>query len=374
MAWTEKLPSGKHRGVYRDAAGRRRSVGTFSHKSAALRAANAKETEVRRRLREDPDAHKKLWGEWVEDWWPTRGVEPSTEKTDRGRLEKHLRPRWESVQLGSIRRHDVKAWVAELLRDGMSPSTAQRCVHLLSASLVAAVDAEILDGNPAARIDVAKGGRKIERFLTHEEFDAVLEQMATDDERLVAEFLAYTGLRWGEMAGLHVHRIDLARGQVRVVETYDEKNGHIKAYPKGADERVVPLTESLVDQLRDRLADRPDGSCGVEHRVGDCRHSLAFTGPRGGVLSNSNYANRVWHPAVLDAGIGHARIHDLRHTYASWLLQAGVSLAEVGQLLGHKVAATTQRYAHLGEVRYDEVLAALQGQKKAPRKGKKKGA
>ncbi|WP_243061202.1 site-specific integrase [Nocardioides sp. SR21] len=372
MAWTEKLPSGKYRGVYRDAAGRRRSVGTFGHKAAALRAANAKETEVRRRLREDPDAHKKLWGEWVEEWWPTRGVEPSTERTDRGRRDLHLKPRWESVQLGAIRRHDVKAWVADLLRGGMSPSTAQRCIHLLSASLVAAVDAEILDGNPAARIDVAKGGRKIERFLTHDELDAALAQMATSDERLVAEFLAYTGLRWGEMAGLHVHRVDLERGLVRVVETYDEKGRQIKAYPKGEDERVVPLTASLIEQLRPRVEGRAKGACGVDHRVGDCRHGLVFTAERGGVLSNSNYANRVWHPAVLDAEIGHARIHDLRHTYASWLLQEGVSLAEVGQLLGHKVAATTQRYAHLGEVRHEKVLRALGARpKKAKQKGRK---
>lgn len=364
MGWTEKLPSGKHRGLYRDAAGRRRSVGTFAHKSAALRAANAKEVEVRRRLREDPDAHKKLWGDWVEEWWPTRGVEASTERTDRGRLEKHLRPRWESVPLGAIRRHDVKAWVADLLRGGLSPSTTQRCVHLLSASLVAAVDAEILDGNPAARIDVAKGGRKIERFLTHEEFDAVLEQMATGRERLIAEFLAYTGLRWGELAGLHVNRVNLARGQVSVVETYDEKNGLIKAYPKGEDSRHVPLTSSLVKQLEALIETRPKEPCPVPHRVGVCRHPLLFAAERGGVLSNSNYANRVWHPAVLDAGIGHARIHDLRHTYASWLLQAGVSLAEVGKLLGHKVAATTQRYAHLGEVRHDAVLSALEGGKR----------
>lgn len=356
MAWAEKLPSAKYRGVYRDAAGRRRSAGTFSHKAAATRAAAAKETEVRRRLRDDPDAHKKLWGDWVEEWWPTRGVEPSTERTDRGRRDLHLMPKWEKVQLGAIRRHDVKAWVADLLRTGMSPSTAQRCIHLLSASLVAAVDAEILDGNPAARIDVAKGGRKVERFLTHDDFDATLEHM-NPDEQLVAEFLAYTGLRWGEMAGLHVNRVDLGRRQVRVVETFDEKNGLIKMYPKGTDARVVPLTDSLVEQLAP-LVDRK-GTCDVEHRVGQCRHPLLLTTERGAVMRNSNYANRVWHPALLDAGVEYARLHDLRHTYASWLLQAGVSLAEVGQLLGHKSSATTQRYAHLGEVRHATVLAAL---------------
>lgn len=357
MAWTEKLPSGKHRGVYRDAAGRRRSAGTFPHKSAAMRAAAAKETQVRRRLRDDPDAHRRTWGDWVEEWWPTRGVEPSTLRTDEGRLNNHLRPEWESVPLGAIRRHDVKGWVANLLRGGMSPSTAQRCVHLFSASLVAAVDAEILDGNPAARIDVAGDGRKVERFLTVEEVEAVMAQMSTKREALIVEFLAYTGLRWGELAGLHTNRVDLTRGRVKVEETFDEQAGKIKAYPKGQQVRWVPLTSSLVEQLEPLVARK--GTCGEEHRLGECRHPLLFTAERGAVLRNANFSNRAWKPALLDAGVESARIHDLRHTYASWLIQGGMSLAEVGALLGHKSVVTTQRYAHLGELNSSSVLAAL---------------
>lgn len=360
MAWTEKLPSGKHRGVYRDAAGKRRSAGTFPHKSAALRAAAAKETQVRRRLRDDPDAHKRLWGDWVDEWWQTRSVEPSTLKTDAGRLEKHLRGRWDDVPLGAIRRHDVKAWVADLLRSGLSPSTAQRCIHLLSASLVAAVDAEILDGNPAARIDVTKGTGQVERYLTRAEFAAILEQMSTDHERLVAEMLAYTGVRWGELAGLHANRVDLARRRILVSDVLDTKSGQMKPYPKGVARRYVPLTDSLVEQLAVRLEEvKGAGGCPVPHRLGVCRHPLVLTGPRGGALDNSNYTNRTWAPALLDAGVERARIHDLRHTYASWLLQGGVSLARVGQLLGHKSGATTQRYAHLDEVDHAEVLTAL---------------
>jgi integrase len=68
---------------------------------------------------------------------------------------------------------------------------------------------------------------------------------------------------------------------------------------------------------------------------------------------------KVFKAAAARAEIGHVRIHDLRHTYASWLLQGGRDLAEVGDLLGHASPLTTQRYARLAEIASQDVLDAL---------------
>ncbi len=362
MAWSEKLPSGRYRGVYRDGAGKRRSAGVFVHKAKAEREAGAKEVDARKMLWRDPEAYKRPWGEWAEEWMRGRVVEATTARADEIRLRKHLVPRWAGVPLGSITRHDVKVWAAELGRGEIQPPTVQRIVHLFSASMNAAVDAEVVEANPAARIKLTNGALEQERYLTHEEFDAVREHLPTEQDRLIADMLANTGLRWSEMAGLHWSRVDLRRGKVRVVETYSDTAGVMKAYPKGKRVRGVDLTDDLVAELS-ALNRTTTGNCGVPHSAGICRGGLVFTTPRGRPLRNSNWSP-IWRNAVADAEIGHARIHDLRHTFASWLLQKGIPLAEVGKLMGHVSTQTTAKYAHLAETPSEAIRLALA----APRK------
>lgn len=362
MAWAERLPSGKYRGLYRDAQGKRRSAGTFSHKPKAVRAAGSKEEQARKAMQRDPEAFKRPWLEWCEEWWPTRTVAASTLRMDAARRKNYLDPRWGSVAIGSITRQDIKAWAAQLRRDGLGPESVKRCVHLLSASLVAAMDAEVIDANPAARIKLPGGALAPERYLTREEYDAIRAQLPTTGDQFIADLLVHTGLRWGEAAGLHRARVDLARGNIRVVETFDESDGTMAPYPKGKRVRDVPLTPELSAWLAESTWSRKD--CGVEHSTGRCPGPLLVTTEEGAALRNSNWSYRVWKPAVEASGVGHARIHDLRHTYASWLLQQGLSLAEVGDLLGHVSSQTTQRYAHLAGTRHDSVRAALAATRK----------
>lgn len=357
MAWSEKLPSGRYRGVYRDGAGKRRSAGTFTHKAKAEREAAAREKDSRSLLWRDPEAYKRPWGEWADEWLAGRQVEVTTAHADTVRLNLHLRPRWNDVPIGSVTRQDVKVW-AKSLRGSVGAETVRRIVHLFSASLNAAVDAEVLEANPAARLALPKGSREHERFLTHDEFGTILEQLPTKRDRLVAELLANTGLRWSELAGLHWSRVDLGRARLQVVETYNESGATMKPYPKGKRSRWVPLTAGLVAVLAEHQGQGRGPTCGVEHSSGICRSSLVLTTERGRPLRNSNWSP-IWRDAVKDAGVGHCRIHDLRHTYASWLLQRGIPLAEVGRLMGHVSTQTTANYAHLAESPDEAIRIAL---------------
>lgn len=367
MAWTQRVSDGRHRGLYRDAAGKVRSVGTFDHKAEALRRAGAAEDDARKLNWRDPDASRRTWGQWCETWLASRGVESSTSASDRGRIDRYLLPRWGQVQLGAITRHDVKTWAGEL-RAGtavvhgepaarpLAAATVTRVVAVLSASLSAAIDADILTTNPASRLKLAPATPAVERFLTHEEAGRVLSHL-TGTELLIAQLLLGTGMRWGEMTGLHWHRVDLERGVIRIVEAWDRISGTMKAYPKGRKIRDVPAPPWLLEALSS--ASRGDRvTCGRRHADGACRSGLVIVNPAGSPYDTSAW-RKTWEAAVAAAKVGHVRTHDLRHTYASWLLQSGVPLAEVGRLLGHASSQTTAGYAHLAETPAAMVLSAL---------------
>lgn len=366
MGWAEKLPSGAWRALYRDRQGRRRSAGTFRLKAAAVRAAGAAEDDARRAGWRDPNAGLISWGEWCDAWLETRPVSAGTAARDASPLAKHVRPVWDDVPLVDITRQDVRAWAAKMRRDGLAASSVLRYLSVFSASLTAAVDANLIVVNPATRLKLPPASKGHERFLTEEEYGALVAQL-DDRDAAIANFLVGTGARWGEMAGLHLHRIDVERGMVGFVEVWDAKARSVKPYPKGKANREVPFLDWV--KATTPLTGTAK-TCGLDHLEGRCRSGLVFPAAGGGVVDVANWTKRVWVHAVKDAGIGHVRVHDLRHTYASWLLQAGVSLAEVGRLLGHRSSATTERYAHLAQTPRAMIAAALP----APRVGQTWGS
>ncbi|MBF4603712.1 tyrosine-type recombinase/integrase [Curtobacterium sp. VKM Ac-2884] len=345
MAWTEKLPSGRWRGAYRLTDGSKRSAGTFDHKKAAMNAAAAAEVNAAALGWRDPRAGARTWGDWVTEWWPTRNVEPSTLLRDDSRRKTHLDDRWGPIPLVDITRHDVKAWAAELVAGGMAAATRDRCVALLSASLVAAVDAEVLTANPAARLRLASADNTRERYLTKDEAFRLLDEIPEGVPRAMAAMLFGTGLRWGEAAGATVQRLDRPGAQFRVAETWDDKLKQPKDYPKGRRRRTVPVPDWTLEYLKPLVTGRRTG--------------FVFLSADGTPLDHHNYRRRIWMPAVTRAGLDDVHLHDARHTYASWLIQQGVPLEEVGRLLGHVSPLTTRRYAHLAETPSVAVLGAL---------------
>lgn len=360
MAWVKKRTSGAYQALYRDLAGRERSAGTFRHKAEALRRAGEAEINARNPLWKDPNASTMTWGQWVEIWWPTRTVEPGTLSRQFGDRRKHLDPRWKDVRLCDITRMAVSEWAISQ-REKVSATTVQRHVHLLSASLNAAVDEGILQANPAARLKLAPPSQGGERYLTRDEVFRVLDVL--EGQALVATaLLVGTGLRFGEMAGLHVNRWHGTR--VDVVESYDRQEHRIKAYPKSRKLRTVPVPQWLRTIVEDWLeTSERTATCGLDHPK--CRSGLLVPGLRGAAIDSGWYRSVVFLPALAKAGVAVARPHDLRHTYASWLIQDGIPLTEVQALLGHSSIVTTQRYQHLSPAHSAAVLHSL-GQGPAP--------
>lgn len=353
MPWTETLPSGRYRAGYRLPNGEKRYIeGTFTHKKAARDAAIEAEGKVKRPGWRDPRVGETTWGEWHSVWWPSRAIEPQTKAAEESMIRNHIAPKWNDAPLAEIKRHDVQAWATSLVTENIGkedapryrkPSTARRVLNVFVSSLTAAVDAEVILANPAIRIKLPPNPTADPVFLTREQFAALSKAMPTDQDRALVDFLAGTGLRWGEAAALHLHNLDLQNGMVTVADTTD--GIEIKPYPKGRKPRRVPIFQWAVDYL-EVPEPRP---CGLKHRhVRTCPSGLLFPAIQGGVRDDRNFSQRIFQPALKRAKLDDLgmSLHDLRHTYASWLAMAGVPLGRIAELLGHTSIRTTEIYAH----------------------------
>lgn len=360
MASVEKLPSGKWRGVYRTAEGKRRSK-SFAHKAAAQRWATAQEHDVRDKgsLR-DPARGRMRWGAWAEEWWPSRGLSAGAERSQRILHRRYVEPRWGDVELRAIEHLAVQSWVIELGR-ALSASSVRQAFYQLSASMKAAVRAGHVETNPCSATRLPTLPPAPERYLRREESDRLIAAMMHPEHRVLAEVLFESGLRIGEAVALHRHRVDFDRGVIDVVEAYDQAERIIRPYPKSKQSRSVPLSDHLAGVLLEHLQERPArGRCGFEHAPGSpCHSPLVIVGPNGALCDPHNYTNRTWQVALSRAELGRARVHDARHSYASRVLAGGVSLARLQLLLGHDSITTTMRYAHLVPDANDEVRSAL---------------
>ncbi|HZZ97446.1 MAG TPA: site-specific integrase, partial [Jatrophihabitantaceae bacterium] len=176
-----------------------------------------------------------------------------------------------------------------------------------------------------------------------------LDERSIDEYRLIVLFLAYTGVRFGEMAALRVHRIDFLRRRALIAESVTlAGNRQVWGTPKGHERREVPIPEFLVEDL----------AC---HVAGKQPEELVFTGVRGGgALRSQIFRRAAFDRAADEIGVPGLHPHELRHTAASLAIAAGANVKVIQQMLGHKSAAMTlDQYGHLFGDQLDQVAEAL---------------
>jgi integrase len=298
------------------------------------------------------------WGEWQTRWSAGRSVAKATLATDERRIRLWLTPTWGDVRLRDITPEHVQRWVSKLHKvDKKAPATVNRCYRLLSGSMRAAVAARLITVSPCREIRLPAPPALQDRFLSDDEVAAIIEELDGPVE-LAVRVLVGTGMRWGEMAGLHWQSVDLTAGTVDVVHSWDAVGREIKP-PKSHQRRTVPLSADLVQRLG-KLDSTRRATCGLTHAdSGRCRSGLVIPSRRDTPLNGHNVLARDWKAVCELAGVTGARLHDLRHTYASRLVRAGVPLLQVSKLLGHGSITTTERYSHLADSQWDAVRAVL---------------
>lgn len=375
MGWIESRDD-KHRGVFRDATGKKQHSRWLDYLPAAMAWLERHEPAAKFGMGVDPRGGAITLREWEKVWWPTRVVEPTTAASDRGRMDKLL-DEFGDYPIGALSTLPIQSWASRRIKAGAAAATVRKYVNLLSACLAAAVLERKIPENPCHYVSLPPPAPHRDIYLTREQVDALDEELG-EFHGTVAFLLAYSGLRWGELAGLHVDRIDWLRRGIQVTETLAQLDTkfYLKPYPKGFDRRFVALPSHVMERLSTFVAAYPQHPCGLSVGSLDgkaharCK-GLLFTVPRtgdgrrdarvGGPLSRTSWNNGQFKPAALKLKLPTGvRPHDLRHTFGSWLVQEGVPLREVQGQMGHKSMATTERYAHLAPDVGAKTRAALE--------------
>lgn len=363
MAWVEKLPSGKWRGGYRNPEGRKRYTDPRDRKTDAREAAAEEEVKARRQAAAQTGtlSARTTWGDWWDTISPDRTFEESdTARTERYIVEKYLRPQWGEMPLNRISNKDIKRWVdsgALKTRPGMSAAYARRIYGVFSASIKRALDDEVLNASPCVGIRLPTVRRRAKAFMTDEHLDAYRSKLR-DDYRAVLAFGLETGLRPGELCGLHVNRVNLDTGWLDVVEVFVDKQKVIRPFPKDKDTRKVPLTSAAVEILRRALDGRDlRKGCGVPHTDGaTCRSELAFRTVEGRPMTPNRLYQNVTRAAKL-TGADVRSPYTARRGFGTWAAQ-NLDAYTLQQIMGHSTMEETEGYVQLTEAARGRLLAA----------------
>ncbi|GAA1624748.1 tyrosine-type recombinase/integrase [Actinoplanes couchii] len=341
-----KRPNGKYRARYRDPGGHEHSR-HFDRKADADRWLNSVKTSIARGEWIDPALAKVTVGDWAARWIANQvQLKPSTRFRYEAVLRNQVLPVWERVALSAVAHTDVGEWVRRLSDAGLAASTVRQAHRVFSLLLAEAVRDGRLPRNVAIGVRLPRVGKAEKSFLTHAQVADLAD--AAEPHSLIVRVLAYTGLRWGELAALKVKRVDLTRRRLLVAESMTEVNGKaVFGTPKTHQRRSVPFPRFLVDPLTDQI-------------IGRSRDDLVFTSPEGGVLRNNNFRRRAFDRAAETVGLKGLTPHELRHTAASLAVAEGANVKAVQRMLGHASAAMTlDVYADLFEDDLDQVADRL---------------
>ncbi|MCC2602404.1 site-specific integrase [Sphingopyxis yananensis] len=255
------------------------------------------------------------------------------ENTDRI-IKCHLLPKWAKVRVTEMTPQAIGEWLADKRKDGLAPATVEKIRVTLNRSFELAIKWQVagVTTNPVRAVQKLRFDNKKETFLTPLQAEKLFRACAGSQNRsleAIAKLLVLTGARKMELLTAKWEHVDQERRQWLIPDS------------KTAKSRYVPLSQQALGVI-----DGLPRLTGCPWLLPNPATKLPFTDIK-----------HSWQVARREAGLPKLRIHDLRHSAASFMINAGVNLFAVGKVLGHADYQSTMRYSHLAD---DTLLAAVE--------------
>jgi integrase len=303
-----------------------------------------------------PRGRPAMTGEWVLHWLHNiarrKVAETTWHKAYRQKVTDHIAPWFARIPLKDLDEEAIEDWHRDLERKGLSASSITQCHRILGASLKAAVVRGKLPRNPCSNVTPPQIVRREHQLPPAEEVAAILARCKTWPNGARWVLALSTGLRQGEALALEWRSVRLeAPASVTIDKSAARVEGRrIVKPPKSAkSRRTIALPPGAVTALK---AHRAAGVRSID--------GLVFTTGSGQpVEPRADWQD--WCNLLDDLGLPHYRVHDLRHTAATHLLEAGIDVRVVQEILGHAAPAFTQStYQHVRERLHQDAAAAME--------------
>jgi len=303
------------------------------------------------------EPHRMTVGEYLEKWlsdYAAAAVAPKTYERYAEICRNHLVPALGAVPLTKLQPLQIQSYYSKAQREvgpmgrKLSKQTVLHHHRILRSALKQAVKWQLVVRNPADAVEPPSPDRR-EMIALDEQDTATLLKLA-DGSRLYAAMLlaVTTGLRRGEILGLHWADLDLEKATLSVrhaVEQTREAGTRLKSPKSKKSNRTVALLEICIPTLRRHKAAQGEEKLRAGADYTD--RGLVFAGEDGEIWSPDTFT-KAYRDLVRRTAFEHVRFHDLRHTHATQLLRQGIHPKVVSERLGHStIALTLDTYSHV---------------------------
>jgi integrase len=295
------------------------------------------------------EPNKITFGQWIDEWLETyKKIEVSITSFDRYRslVENHIKPALGAIYLQQLRTEHIQRLYQELIEKGYSSRTIRLLHSVLHSSLEQAVKNKLISFNPSMGVSLPKLPKYKARVLTVEEQQKLMESLK--GERLKAAFLVllFTGIRRGELLALKWSDINFKNKTITINKNLIRTRGQSKnklmiKSTKTEDIRILPMSNIVWEALKEHQEKMQiEGNYGTDKPVFCTRNGNYILPDK----LNEKY-KRILEKAGLEPN---ENLHALRHSFATRLLESGVNIKVVQELLGHaQISTTADIYSHV---------------------------